>query len=87
MARHGSRSHAAASFDANTWNMGEYMTPESLRYLVKVIGRDDPGEVLGTAQSFGGRKWNLEPLAVRFPLDGLCAFYDEEMVKPWAEGS
>lgn len=63
--------------------MSEYITPETTRRLVKVVGRDDPGEVLGQAQTFGGRKSNLVPLAVRFPSDGLCAYYDENSVDPW----
>ncbi|MFF2031083.1 hypothetical protein [Arthrobacter sp. NPDC058192] len=65
--------------------MSEFIAPENTRRLVKVIGRTDPGEVLGQVATFGGRTINITPLAIRFPLDGLCAYYDEDSVKPWTE--
>ncbi|GAB2713828.1 hypothetical protein GCM10027038_09990 [Arthrobacter bambusae] len=63
--------------------MSEFIAPEGRRTLVKVIGREDPGEVLADSKTFGGRTLHLEAVAVRFPLDGLCAYYDPEKLESW----
>jgi hypothetical protein len=63
--------------------MSDETRPKSAYPLVKVIGRDDPAEVLASGHTFGGFRSKVETVAVRFPLDGLCAYYDEDMVEPW----
>lgn len=65
--------------------MNEFIAPEGTRKLVKVFGREDPGEVLGQDHTFGGRTWHVEAVAVRFPMDGLCAYYDPAKLEPWDE--
>jgi hypothetical protein len=59
--------------------MGEYITPASKRKLVKVIGREELGEVVHGGHNFGALS-NVYCVGVRFPSDGFCGYYDTNMV-------
>lgn len=63
----------------NTEPMSHYMTPENKRQLVKVIGREDVGEIVHGGHNFG----SVSPVycvGVHFPSDGFCGYYDKTKV-------
>jgi len=59
--------------------MSGYITTEDKRRLVKVIGRDEPGEVVHGGHNFGSMG-AVYCVGVRFPSNGFCGYYDVNMV-------
>lgn len=59
--------------------MSEFITPEQDRKLVKVIGREDIGEVVHGGHNFGSMT-AVYCVGIHFPSDGFCGYYDSRRV-------
>lgn len=68
-----------AVFPPNTGAMSIYITPENKRKLVKVMGREDLGEIVHPGHNFGSLG-AVYCVGVHFPLDGFCGYYSADRV-------
>lgn len=68
-----------AIFPSNTGAMTNFITPENKRKLVKVIGREDVGEIVHGGHNFGSLG-AVYCVGVHFPLDGFCGYYSADRV-------